>query len=124
MNIPDEVRVAIIRCSDQAKRERDDGFAQYDLSPEWILLRNWLDNLPKAPEPDWSQAPGVMTHHYFDPYGDGHWVCGESFEVEPRFRLGWRNNSGWGLHLNTASGYQLPVGVDWRTTLRKRPEVE
>jgi len=51
MNIPDEVREAIIRCSDQAKRERDDGFAQYDLSPEWILLRTWLDNQPKAPEP-------------------------------------------------------------------------
>lgn len=65
------------------------------------------DDLPltkpvAAPEPTWDDAPEWATGHQYGASGDGIWTAPGRSEL---------------------SGMRLPLGVDWRTTLRKRPEV-
>lgn len=54
-----------------------------------------------APEPDWSSAPEWATGHQYGASGDGIWTAPGRSEL---------------------SGLKLPLGCDWRTTLKRRPE--
>lgn len=79
-----------------------------------------LDAQLAAPEPDWTQAPD-----------DAMWYC-----VNPTGMRAWHVNQPkvvWDCWLSPAAypdrngevlggRIDLPLGVDWRTTLRKRPE--
>jgi hypothetical protein len=71
-----------------------------------------------APVPDWSKAPDWADFHVYNCMGMGLWseIC---LAVNAGSQSGWR-----GVLLSTNavfSGYQLPVGIDWRTTLTQRP---
>jgi len=115
MNIPDEVRTAILNCT---KLVRNRGFPG-DLV-DVIMLLDWLQSQPTAPEPDWLlhddwfdcfvMAPYGNTAHYF--HGeDVNWY-GDSPDIDDVFSYGDAHDLG---DMNT-------YGIDWRTTLRRRPE--
>lgn len=75
-----------------------------------------LDAQPEAPEPDWSTAPEWAQWWAVDTDGVACW-----YVSEPNI-----NGAVWAptddlWHL-TQGLVALPIGVDWRTTLRKRPE--
>lgn len=70
-----------------------------------------------APRPDWSQAPEWAMFHAINANGTGHW-----YQHEPQHRtIGWVKRDGrWHGDI----GYLLPLGVDWRETLQRRPQVQ
>ena len=72
-----------------------------------------------APEPDWSQAPPWANwwavEHAYGSLGMAYW-----FANEPVLQY-----SEWSDFPGTKALYNpvdLPLGIDWRTTLTKRPE--
>jgi len=75
--------------------------------------------LPAVPEPDWSQAPEEADYHAYEPTGVGVWIEGDVDGKPPHvFKYHWQH-----MNRNEYSGYELPFGIDWRMTLRRRPEV-
>jgi len=112
VSIPDEVRTAILNCT---KLVRNRGFPG-DLV-DVIMLLDWLQSQPTAPEPDWSQAPEWAQWWAFDTHNVGFW-----YAEEPHVMAGkWESNHGM-IVWDGAYSDDLPIGIDWRTTLRKRPE--
>lgn len=76
------------------------------------------NNQLEALRPDWSQAPDWAMWWAVDANGRTNW-----YEVEPR-RIGelWSvaRSDKW-----TAGGdVDLPLGIDWRQTLQRRPEAD
>ena len=123
--IPENVRKAITNCSDGAIRERAEGQGQYDYADEWLLLRDWLQSQPTAPEPDWSTASPDTQYHTIDASGLGIW-WNTSHLPQPVVFL-WVSDEldkEQQYFMIVDYVYDLPLGIDWRTTLRKRPEVE
>jgi len=112
MNIPDEVRTAILNCT---KLVRNRGFPG-DLV-DVIMLLDWLQSQPTAPEPDWSTAPKGATHHALFTNGTGIW-----FDAEPITGTTMWIPTGLWQEVYTFSVTSLELGIDWRTTLRRRPE--
>lgn len=81
----------------------------------------YLDTLPAAPAPDWSKAPEWATHHVYNCVGSGLWINGEA-KVDTTWASGWRRVLRQTMDGHTDySGYQLPIGIDWRETLTARP---
>jgi hypothetical protein len=91
------------------------------------LINFLLDKLrsqPTAPEPDWSIAPKWAEWWAQDsstfPLGkNAGWYeaqpnCGDNGQW-------WNDRPGMVQNMRVDD---LPLGIDWRTTLRKRPEVE
>lgn len=68
----------------------------------WALVDAELTKPATVPPPLWDDAPDWATGHQYGASGDGIWTAAGRSEL---------------------SGLKLPLGVDWRTTLRKRPEV-
>jgi hypothetical protein len=93
-------------------------YALDDLSGDFITLTKPV----AAPEPDWSSRAAWVTAHVFDGAGDGMYIghdWSDSAPPEPDGVVSWDwTGSQWDY-----SGLTLPLGVDWRTTLRRRPEV-
>jgi hypothetical protein len=73
------------------------------------------------PEPDWDNAPEWARWWAVEPdgeeYGSAHW-----YAEQPSIENAW-----WSEPTNSKFGHDetvnLPLGCDWRLTLRKRPEV-
>lgn len=117
--IPEDIRQAILICCSWAelyghKVEEDAAYA----------VMEWLDAQTDAPAPDWRNAPDEATHHVYTPYGIGYWavVIGDKCPVVSQISRGliaWGWKYLW--HLED-SGLVLPLGIDWRTTLRERPQ--
>jgi hypothetical protein len=81
---------------------------------ELNAARTWLDSQPQMPQPDWSKAPALATHHAFTPKGGGWWLS--NLSDNPIYGGNW---NAW--HMGP-SGIDLPIGLDWRTTLQQRPQ--
>lgn len=119
-NVPNEVITSIYRLvASHAglwidRKDREDVRRKADEGAE--ILNSWVISLPVAPEPDWSTAPEWAMWWACSPGG-----FGRCFEVEPSVE--WDE---WTVPFRTReqpSGYiGLPIGIDWRTTKRKRPE--
>ena len=136
-NIPKEVREWMEEALDlleqpgleYTNRERRetaiaDGYSLLDSlpEPEPVPPGNVPDEeLPTAPEPDWSDAPDNATHWAVDGYQNASgWWEAWFYVGEPKM---WQSDMGWdGPKRIHADQVILPIGIDWRTTLRKRPE--
>ncbi len=117
--VPDEVLLAIYRLGswavEQAGNTSDEEYG--DLSREWKIVEVWIDGLPAMPQPDWDEAPESAGWHAIDPDGLGYW-----FPAEPFTAFGtWYIESG---REKKSGYYTLPLGIDWRQTLTKRPPRE
>lgn len=78
----------------------------------------WLDAQPAAPEPDWTQAPEWAQWWAVQASGFAKW-----YQDKPAIEWGdWRVP--WNMFTQSAGDANLPLGSDWRMTLRRRPEVE
>lgn len=73
-----------------------------------------IDTHPTMPEPDWEQAPRWATQHFFSPNSEGYFGHGVELRTKHSF-------NSWSYSLTMPSGLYLPIGIDWRTTLRRRP---
>lgn len=98
---------ALIGCTDRNAVLLGDAFQR---------VIAWLNAMP---QPDWSQAPDWAQWWAVDSCGHPFW-----FENKPYFRRQepscvWHNQKGKEQRL---SWLDLPVGIDWRCTLRERPQ--
>jgi len=88
-------------------------------------LLAWLDAQPEAPEPDWRKAPKYANAWVASPFGTEAFFFNADTDVDSR---AWEEND-WGWILADIEAEcesvkcNLPIGIDWRTTLRRRPEV-
>lgn len=90
----------------------------HDLLDDLRAVADWLDAQSEMPEPDWADAPDDAVAWAVDADGYAHWfVDVPSLEV---------SNSEWATHrfmeIEDAGHVILPLGIDWRTTLRHRSE--
>ena len=121
--IPDEVR-RTIKVSLLNARNRDIHHGTPDGVRYYQKAIDWLDTLPRISEPDWANAPDGATHHGFRGDGSGVWLR-KSDSVGPVI-MGYHWTGEYflgGVHTEF-SGHYLPVGIDWRETITKRPERE
>ncbi len=72
------------------------------------------DEQPEYPEPNWTTAPAHVLFFAIDPDGAGRWFFTEPSPTEKRWcaSMGFKEDAG---------EYPLPLGCDWRLTLRQRP---
>ena len=124
MTIPKDVRTAAYTLM---QRHLTEPFANDE--ERWLVLRQaddacelldaWLDAQPDAPIPDWTTAPPWAQWWAVDADGFACWY-GVAPPFLPNASHAWDSEpEGRGESV----GYiNLPVGVDWRTTLRHRPE--
>jgi len=90
---------------------------------EAIAVRDWLQSQPTAPEPDWSTASPDTQYHTIDASGLGIW-WNTSHPPQPVVFL-WVSDEldkEQQYFMIVDYVYDLPLGIDWRTTLRRRPE--
>jgi hypothetical protein len=98
-----------------------------DAALAFVREQRQLAAHPDAGDVDWTQAPEWANWRAVDPNGWAHW-----FQEEP-IKLMTINYSGWvaktinGIQQGAelwASEVDLPLGVDWRETLRQRRKQE
>lgn len=119
MNIPEDVHEALLVLCEFARRE--------GALPVWAsaeIVEKWLDAQPAAPEPDWSQAPDWARWWAADSDGESTYYAERP---EPDEKIACWDSARWSAKGSTILSEwdktsPLPLGVDWRTTLRKRPE--
>ncbi len=107
--IPDEVAEALVIVTEYAK--------SWKLEP-CELIWKWLDSQPTMPVPEWDKAPEWAQWWAVEASEIALW-----FEFEPALnpeRFVWEASNGY----NQTYGVCLPIGIDWRQTLRRRPEAE
>lgn len=79
--------------------------------------QQYLDALPQMPRPDWTNAPEWAMWWAMNGNGGRFW-----FDDKPNYsKSGW-----WWVNGERAKndGYMdPPLGIDWRLTLQRRPEV-
>lgn len=81
-----------------------------------------LHTLPIMPQLDWPKAPGWAKAHVYNCHGMGMWVGSDDLTVNMGAGSGWLGAfPSLGCDY---SGYDLPIGLDWRQTLQRRPGVE
>lgn len=71
---------------------------------------------------DWRQAPDWAVAHIFQPWGEGVWGNQEPYmgiHIHNRGRWWFRQPAKW-----QASGYELPLGEDFRASLELRPRAQ
>ena len=86
--------------------------------PADVRLCRLVDATPAYPEPDWSSAPDGAEWWAVDPFrheGVAIWYWAEPFVADYNWDTG--ENFLYDRHV------PLPLGCDWRLTLRRRPEV-
>ncbi len=115
MTIPGDVRAWInSRAAEAANTPDSLGVTEAERQTA-RRVQDWLDAQPDAPEPDWTTAPEDATHHAYLHDGRGAWLL-----LNPGD--GYDSPGMWGARMMRFSGLRLPLGIDWRTTLRERPE--
>ena len=77
---------------------------------------SWLDSLPAAPEPDWSEAPENAMFYTLDCGGLEEW-----WADKPHVYYALWVTERTVKPLKEGNRVDLPLGIDWRTTLRERP---
>ena len=84
-------------------------------------MHEWLDSQPRMPEPDWSKAPEKANWWAVDGYQTvtGYW---HSWWYVKKPTLDQVNTCWDSLNRIYAGAVDLEIGIDWRGTLRKRPE--
>ena len=74
------------------------------------------------PEPDWNNAPEWARWWAVEPdgteYGSAHW-----YAEQPSIEDAWWSEPTHSQFCHDET-VDLPLGCDWRLTLRKRPEVQ
>lgn len=110
--MPDEVREGFREIFDFIK-----GYFPND--PDMSICENWLNSLPNVPEPDWD-ANEDAKWRTIDARGEVCYWMGSEPYIEKRQHF-WTCKEGlgfarWDDHID------LPLGIDWRTTLFKRRE--
>lgn len=85
------------------------------------IVLELLDNLPQPPEPDWSQAPDWAQWWAVDADGTAVWYEAEPFVSDP-FMWDWNYTPHTQNKIDKI--LHIPIGIDWRTTLRRRPQPE
>ena len=125
-NVPDEIRKAILDAAQfygMMQHGKDyvtdaDSDKIYD---EYMMIKAWLDSQPAAPEPDWSEAPEWADAWVVETSCRSWWWAGYPVATNG----GW-SGGGWsGVGRREFCHHEsLPLGIDWRTTLRKRPTAE
>ena len=133
VTIPEEEREAIAHRLNRVAYHLEDGLgpngllgpyteeqadAVRGLVDDLDYVLNWLEAQPEAPQPDWATAPPWVNWWAADANGETHW-----FVSAPKVF-----DSIWMPHphleiIDDDGDVDLPVGIDWRTTLRRRPEV-
>jgi len=126
MTIPEDVRAAMRQALEFCAGDYCMTGDRYD---HFEAALAWLDAQPAAPEPDWDSAPewanwwaasvpvGLykFTNAFWyaeKPHMRAHeWVCATNPDGSPTGKM------------MGAPYVDLPLGIDWRTTLRRRPEV-
>jgi len=79
------------------------------------------DTQPEAPEPDWDEAPEWAQWWAVDADGLTYWYGIVPPTLSPTHDMWDTGPDGF----DTPIGYiDLPLGIDWRTTLRRRPEAQ
>jgi hypothetical protein len=125
MTIPDDVR-DIIRTTleyyveywDENDTSMDNRYST-DAHADAEIVYAWLEAQAAAPEPDWDEAPEWAMWWVVEPSGDAYWWQAEPWIVDndhwdhPEFRT---------VRADVAGEVDLPLGIDWRTTLRERPQ--
>ena len=95
----------------------------YYLPPdEQVTVMDWLDNQPAVPEPDWDAAPEWAEWYMVAPDGTIIYIDGQTHEDMPtpvaeEGEWDWF----WKCQYEEPGHVDLPLGIDWRTTLRRRP---
>jgi hypothetical protein len=77
-----------------------------------------------VPQPDWSQAPKWAMWWAVDANGYPMWYMHEPFIQDAMWM--WQDNDGLASGIpsrHLPQSIELPIGTDWRTTLRQRPQV-
>lgn len=81
--------------------------------------------MPTMPQPDWNAAPEWARYYAIDADGREHWFENEPF-LKPSYS--WWSSAPHGEPTFGRSAYvRRPPkedAIDWRQTLRKRPEVQ
>jgi hypothetical protein len=116
MTIPDDVRDVIMEALSVLLGRQD---FEGEPSERTVNAMNWLEAQPEAPQPDWATAPPWVNWWAADANGETHW-----FVSAPKVF-----DSIWMPHphleiIDDDGDVDLPVGIDWRTTLRRRPEAQ
>lgn len=122
-----------IRCGEDAE-EWDAGCVEsivndlLDQAQEATQLRAELDALMQqvaGPSPDWATAPEWANYWAAGPnYCEAWWFEHQPLRMETIDKSGWVRDSRYGVAKGEwayTDGHELPIGVDWRTTLQKRP---
>ena len=114
--IPDEIRTALHHCIHYT-------FTSNTMYQSAQKAQNWLDVQPTAPEPDWRTAAPDTQYHTIDASGLGIWW--DTSHPPQTVGLLWEpdeldKEQQYPMIVDYV--YDLPLGIDWRTTLRRRPE--
>lgn len=124
MTIPEDVREVVLDAlysykaiaqgiQDVTGESREDVLAAVDAALAW------LDAQPEAPEPDWTTAPDWAQWWAVDADGLAYWYGIVPPTLSPTHDMWDTGPDGF----DTPIGYiDLPLGIDWRTTLRTRPQ--
>ena len=88
-------------------------------------LQALLDVQPAMPEPDWTNAPSQANWWAVSVDGSAAWFTEKPqlFQAGGTWLCELDNGRPVG-HVFAAGHVDLPVGRNWRTTLRRRPEVQ
>lgn len=126
MNMPDEVREIITAALLEKQARLLANYPNVCAADANMIMDalDWIDAQPAMPEPDWSKAPDWAQAHVFLSTGYGMWVKpAPEVNTRPMTFGGWKfpDVSPFDIE-DQSSGLMLPLGVDWRTTLRRRPE--
>lgn len=118
--IPDDVRKKLEFLLQRA-------WVNADWREDAEVVLDWLKTLPTPPRPDWDDAPSWAMWWACDPNGQAYWYGIEPLLYETV------DFAGWGQHImqGEAQGgwrfcreYEIPLGVDWRTLIQRRPDSE
>ena len=120
---PERIYLQLGDPSHMQQDEVDKYPGSWDVS--WCDERIWSNDieyiraaiLPRASQPNWDEAPEWAQWHGIEPDTLGYWMA-----YEPIAALGcWYT----GCERALKSGYYtLPIGIDWRITLQRRPEAD
>lgn len=116
MTMPDDVRAAIRQALEFCAGDYCMTGDRYD---HFEVALAWLDAQPEAPEPDWTNAPEWAQWWAVDANGMAWW-----YATQPEYLSGDGTEWDCGQQARRVGEIDLPLGTDWRTTLRRRPEAQ
>lgn len=92
------------------------------MDSDFETFSTWLDSQPVAPEPDWSSAPKWAMWWACDAGGDAFWWESKPIWLANSYFAGWIDKNEFCGSVKVARTVEIPLGCDWRTLIRQRPE--